>query len=68
MKILKLPVTVQYNKHCFPTLMNEDGMIGSILKERHAEHVAKACNEYPVLLEKIKTLEEKLEGCKCTKE
>jgi hypothetical protein len=54
-----LPWRIEYPKMCFPTIMSCNGMVGSVLTEKDAEYIAKACNEYPVLLEKIRELENK---------
>lgn len=56
---MKLKIT--QTKYTFPTLKDateERGMIGSILKMEDAKYIVQAVNEYTVLTERVKALEE----------
>jgi len=55
-----LPLRIEQNKYTFPTIKNEKGMVGSVLRMDDAEFIIKACNEYSILKEKVKDLEAEL--------
>lgn len=52
-----LPIRIIQNKYTYPTLTNDKGMVGSVLKMKDAEFIVKACNEYPELKKRIEVLE-----------
>ena len=53
-----LPWSVNYPRRCCPQIKDSNKMLGSMLSDKDAEYIVQACNEYPLLLRKIKVLEQ----------